>query len=458
MRKLSKNATSLSNPTNACVVIKTHNTKILLDPWFTDGIYDGTWHNFPRLTDSQKNDILKDVDAVLISHLHKDHFDIGTLKKLPSKTRIIIPKVFGWQVMKIQLEVNGFTEIKLIEEADNVTIGNLLVRLIPPLNSSGLEAHEDFSENQLCIDAGYRLDNLETKLSLIFLADNSLYNESAISKYHHLLSSPDLIAFAYSGFASDYPFNYSFSVDEMLKICNEGENRRFTLQSNNLKVIRPKYILPYSSEFVPVGSHSNTWMNCYPKVWTSDKEFVARKYAEELNCNAGTLYPDEELIFKARIPQPIIKTFDRNAIIEMMLDYRHECEDTANSVNSFEADIISESIISQAAKNYFEKQVSVGLHPRFDLRFYLNNKFLFGIKNDRNLLQFSEFESDNVLDITSDASTLRKLLTGTLHWNDACLSLKLKWERSPNLFDSDSYNNLHYLRVPPAKPTQPQLQ
>lgn len=450
-----KDITIISNPTNACIVVKTHKVKIVIDPWFSDGIYEGTWHNFPRLEDSQQREILQDLDAVLITHLHKDHFDLSTLKRLHRTIKIVIPKVFGWQVMNAQLELNGFKNIQLINENDNLTIGNLGIRLIPPINSVGLESGEALSENELCIDAGYRLDNLDTKLSLVFLADNNLYNDSAISRYHHLLSDSDLIAFAYSGFASDYPFNYKFNFDQMLDICNKGEDKRFKIQTNNLKKIHPKYILPYSSEFVPVGAQSNAWMKCYPRIWTSNKDLVAEKYAKELGCEAGTLYPNETLTFKQRNPQLITKTFDRSAIIDKMLEYRVNFKDHDGPASS-KAYIIDEDLIVKAAENYFAKTNNLGLNPQFNFLFFINNDFLFGINNIEKFLDFSVFKTENIIQIRSDPGILHKLLTGALHWDDACLSFKLSWDRKPNLFDFDSYNSLHYLRLAPTKPTPPQ--
>lgn len=358
--------------------------------------------------------------------------------------------------MKAQCELNGFKDIKVLEKGESTTVGNFLVRLIPPLNSIGLEFDQDHGENQLCIDAGYRLDNLDTSLSMIFLADNSLYNESAFETFHHLLDSPDLIAFAYSGFASDYPFYYDFSFKEMIRICNELENKRFSIQSKILKKIRPKYILPYSSEFIPVGSHSSVWMDCYPEIWTSDKDFVAKKYATEVGCDAGTLYPDEELIFELRNPNLVIETFDRSAIIKKMIDYRQRFESLEDNVTPPEAVNSLGNLVPPAAENYFSKLVSLRLAPRFDFHIYCNEEFLFGIRNDTRKLQSSEFDSKNLIKIKTDATTLIKLLSGVLHWDDACLSFRLKWARVPNLFDIDSYNSLHYLRVIPVKPTPPQ--
>ena len=43
--------TQIENPTNASIVVPTKEGEIIIDPWFTDGIYDGTWRDFPRVTD-----------------------------------------------------------------------------------------------------------------------------------------------------------------------------------------------------------------------------------------------------------------------------------------------------------------------------------------------------------------------------------------------------------------------
>ena len=34
---------------SACVLIETDTTKVLCDPWFTQGIYYGSWFQYPRL-------------------------------------------------------------------------------------------------------------------------------------------------------------------------------------------------------------------------------------------------------------------------------------------------------------------------------------------------------------------------------------------------------------------------
>ena len=79
-QKLTRHSFSVENLTNASIVIRSSDEKLVIDPWYKDGIYDGTWHNFPRLNEEQKLNALSDVDVCMYSHLHKDHFCIDTAK------------------------------------------------------------------------------------------------------------------------------------------------------------------------------------------------------------------------------------------------------------------------------------------------------------------------------------------------------------------------------------------
>ena len=45
---------------SACIQIETKDVRILCDPWFSEGIYDGSWYHFPKISDPfNKTSILK---------------------------------------------------------------------------------------------------------------------------------------------------------------------------------------------------------------------------------------------------------------------------------------------------------------------------------------------------------------------------------------------------------------
>ena len=55
-------------------------TKILCDPWIVDGVFEGSWYNYPPL--KTKLSDIQDVDGIYVSHIHPDHSSIKTLKKM----------------------------------------------------------------------------------------------------------------------------------------------------------------------------------------------------------------------------------------------------------------------------------------------------------------------------------------------------------------------------------------
>ena len=67
---------------SACLEIDCDGFKILTDPWFTDGAYDGSWYQFPKINPF---DFIEKPDLIYISHIHPDHYDATFLKSLIAK-------------------------------------------------------------------------------------------------------------------------------------------------------------------------------------------------------------------------------------------------------------------------------------------------------------------------------------------------------------------------------------
>lgn len=65
---------------------------------------------------------LTDVDAVLISHLHGDHFDMPSLKKFKQGVQMIVPKGAG-----SYLKLRKFDHVVEVEPGETVTIGDLKI-------------------------------------------------------------------------------------------------------------------------------------------------------------------------------------------------------------------------------------------------------------------------------------------------------------------------------------------
>lgn len=440
---------TIENLTNASIVIKSENEKLVIDPWFTDGIYLGTWYNFPKITEEKLNLELSGVDVCMYTHLHKDHFDIQTANRFFDKnTKFLIPKVFGWQVISGTLQKNGFHDINVMEcSIDTYETSDFKITAVPPLNVTGLEAQD---ENNMSIDGGFALINKSSGAKCVFLADDNLYSEKRVKENLDVIADPDLIAFAYSGFASDYPFKYNMTKDEMIDICNRNENERFATQVENLRLIKPKFILPYSSEFVAVGNHAQHWRNTLPHVWTSNKAEVASRYAEALGVHACALYPNDYLGFDQDGELTTIskQSHQHNEYsVSSLISYAESLDDIAN-YKAPSSDFDLPFALEKAARNVKGSIEKFSLKPKQHIIFRSPQKFLGAINiNGDYIYNLEVVTSEPYLEITIDAGILAALLNGDEHWDDACLSMRLSWKRVPNHFCGDTMNALYYTKL-----------
>jgi L-ascorbate metabolism protein UlaG (beta-lactamase superfamily) len=62
-------------------------------------------------------------DAILISHGHLDHLDLGTLERLPRETLVVLPRGLGGLVRS-----RDFERVVEVEEGDEVRVGDVAVR------------------------------------------------------------------------------------------------------------------------------------------------------------------------------------------------------------------------------------------------------------------------------------------------------------------------------------------
>ena len=97
---------------SATIGIYSNGTKVLTDPWLTDGEYYGSWSHYPYF-DLVKN--LKEINSynyIYISHIHPDHCSNSTLKLIDKNIPILIGK-YNEKFLKIKLERMGFSVIEL---------------------------------------------------------------------------------------------------------------------------------------------------------------------------------------------------------------------------------------------------------------------------------------------------------------------------------------------------------
>ena len=96
-------------------------------------------------------------------------------------------------------------------------------------------------------------------------------------------------------------------------------------------------------------------------------------------------------------------------------------------------------------KNAIEKH---NLSPLQYLIICINKNHSFAINCEGNFIDdYIKEDEKPFLKLSIDQEFLERLLDGNLHWDDACLSMKLSWHRAPNIFCSDTLNAINYLKL-----------
>ena len=75
-------------------------------------------------------DHLRDIDAVLISHLHWDHLDVPSLRHLGRDVPIFVPAGAGSWLRRI-----GFHDVRELAVGESADVGGLIVRAVPAVHS-----------------------------------------------------------------------------------------------------------------------------------------------------------------------------------------------------------------------------------------------------------------------------------------------------------------------------------
>jgi L-ascorbate metabolism protein UlaG (beta-lactamase superfamily) len=74
-------------------------------------------------------DLTRDVDAVLVSHLHRDHLDLPSLRLLPAEVRVVVPRGAGATVARA-----GVGAVQEVSPGERVAVGEAMVTAVPAVH------------------------------------------------------------------------------------------------------------------------------------------------------------------------------------------------------------------------------------------------------------------------------------------------------------------------------------
>lgn len=105
---------------NALIIVEYASKKFVIDPMLGDKGSFPSFENTPRMhlrnpiveLPISVKDILKDVDAIIVTHLHEDHWDKGSVEYIPKDMQIFTQNMEDTEIIKRQ----GFANVNLLEE------------------------------------------------------------------------------------------------------------------------------------------------------------------------------------------------------------------------------------------------------------------------------------------------------------------------------------------------------
>jgi UDP-MurNAc hydroxylase len=417
---------------NACGIFEGKmGTKILCDPWLVDGVFEGSWCHFPKLT-TTINDV-KNVDAIYISHLHPDHFDERNFHF--EKTMPLIVLDHGPNFLIKKLMSLGFTNLIKIKNEETIDYKEFKLTMFSPF------AKHNFHDSTVgnLIDSALLISCDE--VSAINTNDNTPTIESA--KMLREKYGPITLAMLNYNAAGPYPSCFD-NLTEVEKISENDRllERNFNHIKNIIESMNPRYVLPFAGAYVLGGDlhyknkylGTTTWDECAK--WLIDKNIGSTKVV--LLRESDTL--DIELGIANMRYEPI-DVDEMKRYIERDLSkikYPHQFEPIPNK----EKLILD---IERAAKSMVERMGRFGISSTFQVILNVFGERYRIYPAFKHLLVDDEVGSK--LECKLDERLLRNILDRKSHWNNAEIGAHISFNRSPNTYEPDLHTGLQFFHI-----------
>jgi L-ascorbate metabolism protein UlaG (beta-lactamase superfamily) len=245
-------------------------TRILCDPWITNGAFIGSWFHFPKLEGFEFNELVnRKWDALYISHLHADHFDrklVSAIARNQPDCVVILPK-FAHKWLYRAVSNCGFEPNRILEIQTNkyVTLKDFRIKVFtadycdPTVCGVGTPCLP-ITPRESAIDS---LALFEADNQRILNANDALAVQSA-SKLWPLIGEIDLLLGHYGG-AGPYPQSFA-NIDNETKLVEARKLAEIfvTRLVETSAKLKAKFVMPYAGQYVLGGSLSE--LNPYRSV------------------------------------------------------------------------------------------------------------------------------------------------------------------------------------------------
>jgi UDP-MurNAc hydroxylase len=417
---------------SACVVTKTADVTILHDPWFTDGIYDGTWFVYPEVNDPLA--LIGDVDYVYISHIHPDHYDPIFLRKYFTvyglKKIIIADRQNNYLALKMRAD--GFNPIILSEP---IIIGNTTIEIIP---------HEVGSKSDVdSLSIIKYATNI--KNHCVVNGNDVVFDDQILRKVKEAApNGVDIFLCSFTG-AGSYPASY-FDIDDpsLINAAYEKKNLFFNRYKYRTQQINAKVNIPFAGKYILGGRGAKVFKfsgiaDAVDVLEFDKKAIVLSDEGGEINTD--TLTPSSirtkrysEKLLDEKLQELSLKKLDYERLID-------EKQISNLPIKRLLSIAIKNAIkLSECDTNYY---FCILLH---------NGEYavINALRDNKEGVNFCKNKGDLPeprSEIYIDQRYLFGLLTHLYHWNNAQGGCAYDTRRVPNVYNKSAQNFLNFLAV-----------
>jgi L-ascorbate metabolism protein UlaG (beta-lactamase superfamily) len=154
-----QDVTSLTYVGHATVLIEMDGVRVLTDPLLRRNLGPLLRHGaMPDI------DAIRTVDAILISHGHIDHLDVGSLRRLDRSARLLVPAGSAKTVKRL-----GFASVEELEIGDVVAVGAVTLRATPADHPT-----KRYPYQKIGVSMGLVVDGTH---SIYFAGDTGLFSD-----------------------------------------------------------------------------------------------------------------------------------------------------------------------------------------------------------------------------------------------------------------------------------------
>jgi UDP-MurNAc hydroxylase len=416
----------------ACTLIEAGETKILTDPWLTEGAYQGTWFHTHLLADAgvTPQSFPKDIDYLFLSHEHQDHTDISTLKHFPSDIPILICR-FSTPKFLDYLRQHGFTNIREVESAQQIELGDGVLATI-------------FSTVEYTNDSAILVEHDGTR---VFNETDCKLGYETLERIGKL--GVDIGFYMFSG-ANWYPMLYEYAEEQMADLVRR--RRRSLLRSlvQRVKLTKPRVAAPAAGPCT-VLDPDLLWLNEESRGIFVDPEIAIRTLLEA-NVPSEALYMaatdvwDSRAGFEPHAPQSFRKP--RQEYIACA------SERMADSIASgYKSEPAAHPNLPNLLPGFFNRLVG---QQSADIRKIINAKLALKVHGPRGgswTVDFFEsgpefvregIASDWTYTIEVEDKLISPFITGAEpFFEDLLLSMRMRCSRKPDVFNEPLYHFLY---------------